>query len=278
MLCLSPMLNSFGRRLFGIGLVGLGGSVSDSNGVESNGLESNGRHSTPQTGRMEAAESPEDFYDPAIIYTVVMVRSFPFSAALALIGTTAITVGAPSVMAQGSLFTAAPVDQSRFIVVAAPIGKGERSQLNIYEQRSSKRDCFAVSGSSPAVVDPLLATFDFTGICNRYIDGNGYSLRIGADDLGTRYRLSVVKVDGDVHLLAAPTGNPSDPRLVVAKTGGSGSGYLQLQMEPGWQLMRRQYGEKTLGHLYVYRDSWPGSSVESTQDETELLDEQLVNP
>ncbi len=278
MLCLSPFLNSCGWRLFGLGLVGLGGSVSDSNGLDSNGLESNGRHSTPQTGRMEAAESPEDFYDPAIIYTVVMVRSFPFSAALALIGTTAITVGAPSVMAQGSLFTAAPVDQSRFIVVAAPIGKGERSQLNIYEQRTSKRDCFAVSGSSPAVVDPLLATFDFTGICNRYIDGNGYSLRIGADDLGTRYRLSVVKVDDDVHLLAAPTGNPSDPRLVVATTGGSGSGYLQLQMEPGWQLMRRQYGEKTLGHLYVYRDSWPGSSVESTQDEAELLDEQLVNP
>ena len=35
----------------------------------------------------------------------------------------------------------------------------------------------------------MLATFDFTGICNRYIDGNGYSLRIGGDDLGTRYRL-----------------------------------------------------------------------------------------
>ncbi|MCP4800705.1 MAG: DUF3747 domain-containing protein, partial [bacterium] len=76
----------------------------------------------------------------------------------------------------------------------------------------------------------------------------------------------------------APSGNHSGPMLVVATTGGSGSGYLQLQMEPGWQLMRRQYGEKTLGHLYVYRDSWPGSSVESTQDETELLDEQLVNP
>ena len=28
------------------------------------------------------------------------------------------------------------------------------------------------------MVDPLLASFDFTGICNRYIDGNGYSLRI----------------------------------------------------------------------------------------------------
>ena len=79
----------------------------------------------------------------------------------------------PSAQAQGSLFTAVPVDVSKFILVSAPIGSGERSQLNIYEQRSDKRPCFAVSGSSPAVVDPLLSRFDFTGICNRYIDGNG---------------------------------------------------------------------------------------------------------
>ena len=54
-----------------------------------------------------------------------------------------------------------------------------------------------------------LSTFDFTGICNRYIDGNGYSLRIGGDDLGTRYRLTVVKTGQDVELLAAPTRDPS---------------------------------------------------------------------
>ena len=80
---------------------------------------------------------------------------------------------APATLAQGSLFKAIPVDQSKFILVSAPIGSGERSQLNIYEQRSSKRPCFATSGSAPAVVDPLLSKFDFTGICNRYIDGNG---------------------------------------------------------------------------------------------------------
>ena len=93
---------------------------------------------------------------------------------------------APATLAQGSLFKAIPVDQSKFILVSAPIGSGERSQLNIYEQRSSKRPCFATSGSAPAVVDPLLSKFDFTGICNRYIDGNRYSLRIGGDDPDTR--------------------------------------------------------------------------------------------
>jgi hypothetical protein len=163
------------------------------------------------------------------------------------------------VAAQGSLFTAVPVEQANFILVAAPIGNGESSQLNIYEQRTNKRPCFAVTGAAPASVDPLLATFDFTGICNRYIDGNGYSLRIGGDDFGTRYRLSVVKTRRDVELLAIPTRDPSRPTMVVARAGGSGAGFLQLTLEPGWSLMRRQYGTRPLGHLYVFRDTWPGS-------------------
>ena len=174
-------------------------------------------------------------------------------------------------LAQGSLFTAVPVELSNVVLVSAPIGQGERSQLNIYEQRSNKRPCFAVSGSTPAVVDPLLSTFDFTGICNRYIDGNGYSLRIGGDDLGTRYRLSVVNTGRDIELLATPTKNPSQPTMLVARAGGAASGFVQLKLEPGWTLKRRAYGKKSLGHLYVYRDSAPvaGSSPASEPVETE---------
>ena len=136
----------------------------------------------------------------------VLARFLP-AAGLSLLS---LVAGVPSSFAQGSLFNAIPVDQSKFILVAAPIGAGERSQLNIYEQRSEKRPCYASGTGSPAVVDPLLSTFDFTGICNRYIDGNGYSLRIGGNDLGTRYRLVVVKTTNDIELLATPTG--TDPR------------------------------------------------------------------
>ena len=185
----------------------------------------------------------------------------PRNAAVALaVFASALATGLPQVAnAQGSVFTAADVDESQFVMVSAPIGKGESSQLNIYEQRTSARPCFAVSGASPAVVDPLLASFDFTGICNRYIDGNGYSLRIGGDDLGTRYRLSVVKTGSDVELLAVPTRDPSRPTMVVARSGGPGNGFIKLNLEPGWKLMRRQYGKRTLGHLYVYRDGMPAS-------------------
>ena len=110
-----------------------------------------------------------------------MVRPFPVTLALAATGATLVSGLTRPVAAQGSLFTASPVEQANFILVAAPIGNGESSQLNIYEQRTNKRPCFAVTGAAPAIVDPLLATFDFTGICNRYIDGNGYSLRIGGE-------------------------------------------------------------------------------------------------
>ena len=184
----------------------------------------------------------------------------PWNAAFACaVLTAAVATALPqAAKAQGSVFTAAGVDESQFVMVSAPIGKGESSQLNIYEQRTTARPCFAVSGASPAVVDPLLASFDFTGICNRYIDGNGYSLRIGGDDLGTRYRLSVVKTGSDIELLAVPTRDPSRPTMVVARSGGPGNGFLKLNLEPGWKLMRRQYGKRMLGHLYVYRDDMPG--------------------
>ena len=152
-----------------------------------------------------------------------MARFRIAAAALTVFGATVATGLMSSVRAQGSLFTTTEVDETKFVLVSAPIGSGERSQLNIYEQRTSARPCYSVTGSAPAVVDPLLATFDFTGICNRYIDGNGYSLRIGGNDLGTRYRLSVIKSANDVQLMAVPTRNPSEPTFLVARAGGFGN-------------------------------------------------------
>ena len=177
----------------------------------------------------------------------------PLAGALALV--------APEPVAAKSLFGAVEVDQSKFVIVAAPIGDGSRAQLNIYEQRSDARPCYAVQGGNPAVVDPLLSTFDFTGICNRFIDGNGYSLRLGDQDLGTVYRLSVVKESDDTLLMALPTKPGVGPEMVVARSGGSSNGFLLLVPEPGWKLMRRAFGGRTLGHVYVYRDAQPEAAA-----------------
>ena len=186
--------------------------------------------------------------DPSQRSTVIS-RFLPAAAGLALS-----MLVVPSARAEGSLFNAVAVDLSKFVLVSAPIGTGDRSQLNIYEQRSDKRPCFAVSGSSPAVVDPLLSGFDFSGICNRYIDGNGYSLRIGGDDLGTRYRITVVNTGRDMELRASPSRERSQPSFLIATTGGAGRSFLQFNFQPGWTLKRRAYGTKALGHIYLYRD------------------------
>ena len=178
-------------------------------------------------------------------------------AGVALLSLAGLAAAVPSPAQAQALFGAGELDQARFVLVAAPIGDGSRAQLNIYEQRSAVRPCFSVEGAAPAVVNPLLATFDFTGICNRYIDGNGYSLRVGGTDLATVYRLSVVRQAGEHQLLAIPTKAGAGPEMVVARSGGPGSGFLLLVAEPGWKLMRRSFGGRPLGHVYVYRDSWP---------------------
>ena len=210
------------------------------------------------------------FYDFPLARTLTMTRLVrPLAVLFSLVGLTAAGWAlAPQARAQASMFSTQEVDPGKFIIVAAPIGDGSRAQLNIYEQRSAQRPCYAVSGSRPAVVDPLLASFDFTGICNRFIDGNGYSLRIGTADLGTVYRLSVVKDSAETLLMAQPTRPDAGPEMVVARTGGQGNGFLQLVAEPGWRVMRRSFGSRALGHVYVYRDSWPaGGSAPSPSPE-----------
>ncbi len=186
-------------------------------------------------------------------------------AALTVLATTLVTA-VPAPVRASALFAAAEVDQQNFLMVAAPIGtRGEKAQLNIYEQLKPVRPCFEVGEGLPSPVNPLLATFDFTGICNRYIDANGYSVRVGGQDLATSYRLMVTRSGGDMLLLAFPTKAGAGPEMVVARTRGSAPGFLKLHLEPGWRLMRRQFGGRNLGHLYVYADSWPGTAATAAQ-------------
>ena len=187
-------------------------------------------------------------------------------AALTVLATTLATAAVPAPVRASALFAAAEVDQQNFLMVAAPIGtRGEKAQLNIYEQLKPVRPCFEVGEGLPSPVNPLLATFDFTGICSRYIDANGYSVRVGGQDLATSYRLMVTRSGGDMLLLAFPTRAGAGPEMVVARTRGSAPGFLKLHLEPGWRLMRRQFGGRNLGHLYVYADSWPGTAATAAQ-------------
>jgi len=186
---------------------------------------------------------------------IVLAAPLALAAGLVALAAPGLAQSAPS------LFGMAELDGQRFILVAAPIGSsGSRSQLNIYEQINSRRPCYAVAPGKPAVVTPLLTSFDFSGICGRYIDANGFSVRIGERDLANSYRLSVINGANDTLLMALPTSG-GGPELVVARTQGAGSGFLKLEFEPGWRLARRHFRGRSLGHVYIYRDSWPAAEA-----------------
>lgn len=194
---------------------------------------------------------------------VIFSRLRRFGAPLlaAGLGAAALLAELPRAAQAGSLFEAGPLDASQFVLVAAPIGRsGQRSQLNIYEQFPGRRACYAVGTGRPAPVQPLLLTFDFTGHCSRYIDANGFSVRVGESDLATSYRLTVVRRGGDNLLLAAPTRTGAGPEMVVARSGGHSDGYLRLEFEPGWSLMRRRFRGRNLGHVYVYTPAFPAAA------------------
>jgi hypothetical protein len=171
----------------------------------------------------------------------------------ALVGLASATTALLSQPAQAGLFDAKEVETTQFVLVAAPIPSGG-AQLNIYEQKKDTRPCFSREGNAPTTVKPLLATFDFTGICGRYMDSNGYSVRIGEIDYGSAMRLRVEILEEDIVLMST---GPNGGEVVMARAGGIDDGYVELKLEPGWSLKRRHYGERALGHLYVHNESLP---------------------
>lgn len=152
----------------------------------------------------------------------------------------------------GTLFSQREVDQNRFVAIASPYGSNAH-QLLIVEQIANSRACWSESGNTPTVVDPLLVTFDFTNICGRSTDSNGYSIRMAGEDLGWRYSLRVVHRNGDMVLVGVPT-NKSQPELQIARARGFTNGFAKLHLEPGWRMTRREFNGQTVGHVYLTND------------------------
>ena len=105
-------------------------------------------------------------------------------AGLALAGSAGLAIQGGSRAA--SLFNSLPLDQSRFAVLAQPVGRSDWKLLVLEQIRPEPR-CW--QERPDGLIDPALNRFDFSGICSRYIDSNGYSLRVGDSDLGSSHRL-----------------------------------------------------------------------------------------
>ncbi|NJK40369.1 MAG: DUF3747 domain-containing protein [Acaryochloridaceae cyanobacterium SU_2_1] len=144
------------------------------------------------------------------------------------------------------------VNASKFVLIAAPVGNSGLHQLLILEQISPTQQCWSESGSNPVLVDPLLLKFDFTGLCGRSVDSNGYSLRIDGEDLGLRYLLQVQKRNNELVLVAVPDSKASgDQEIELGRTNGPTTGFAKIVLKPEWQMTRRTFKEKPTGHLYI---------------------------
>jgi len=152
-----------------------------------------------------------------------------------------------------SQFSNREVDSSRFLTVAAPGSAINPYSLYLIEQKTNARPCFEVEGSNPGEVTPLWTTFDFSGICGRASDSNGYSIRVNGDDLGSSYRLVVERRGGELVLLGRPLRGNS---MVIGRTGGiSETGFTEIKLDPGWRVTQRVYEGTPLGHFYYTNEA-----------------------
>jgi N-acetylmuramoyl-L-alanine amidase len=182
------------------------------------------------------------------------VLSVPSALKLLAMATAVITSTVSLIPAKAATYQEKEIDQNQIIAVAAPYGQNKYN-LVIIEQIPEKNQCWSERGSQPVVVEPLWTTFDFTGHCNRATDSNGYSVRLDAQDYGLDYLLSVTQKNGELQLVANSRTDRSQPPIVIGKTYGMSDGFLKFFLNPGWQLTKRTYEDKVLGHVYLSGDS-----------------------
>lgn len=149
------------------------------------------------------------------------------------------------------------LDGNGVIAVASPYQNGEQHQLLIVEQLSNKRACWGEQKTTTAItlINPLLSEFDFSGICGRATDSNGFSVRMGGQDLNWRYALQMVEKDNNLLLMARnTTQKKSNPDMVVGRVGGTTTDFAKIVLEPGWRITRRIADGKLTGHFYLTND------------------------
>ena len=172
-----------------------------------------------------------------------MQRSYLPWAGLALL-----SAGLVGSQAAAGVFQSQPLEQERMAVLGQPVGS-QGWKLLVLEQLKPAPKCW--EERRDGLIDPALNRFNFSGICSRYLDSNGYSLRVGDDDVSPRYRLRLESQGNTLVLLAMSGSHPTE--LVVGRGAiplRDRSGFVALKLEPGWQLERRMYGERSLSHVY----------------------------
>ena len=175
-----------------------------------------------------------------------MWRTYRRAVGVSAVG--ALSVLLPAGLAARGVFDSQPLRQERFAVLAQPVGRSDWKLL-VLEQIKQRPLCW--TKRADGLMDPTLNTFNFTGICSRYLDSNGYSLRSGGEDLGSRYRLNLRQKGNMLELLAGHGGSTTQitiGRAVIPSRDRNG--FVRLRLNDGWRLERRAYRGRTLSHVY----------------------------
>ena len=172
--------------------------------------------------------------------------------------------------AQAALFDQEEVEADRFVAIAVPLPQGDRYNLIVLEQKSDARPCWQEDPET-GKIDPLLLTFDFSGICGRSTDSNGYSIRQVGEDLALKYRLSVRQKEGVLTLMGIPLESAFGKPMEIGRAQSQGDdSFLKISLNPDWKLTRRSYQGKALGHIYFTRDVIPPEPEETLIEETSV--------
>ncbi len=176
-----------------------------------------------------------------------MLRTYPQALSLTVAGL-ACSLLLPGSTGARALFNSKAIDQRRFVVLAQPVGTSDWKLL-VLEQIKQRPRCW--TPREDGLVSPTLNKFNFSGICSRYLDSNGYSVRTGGRDLSSRFRLRLMQSGSTLHLHAMdavqsapiPVGKATIPQR-------DRNGFVMIKLNPGWTLERRTYQGRTLSHLY----------------------------
>ncbi|HEY9818562.1 MAG TPA: DUF3747 domain-containing protein [Candidatus Obscuribacterales bacterium] len=172
--------------------------------------------------------------------SVGKMRSLLLSVGLMVAG---VGASAPAIAVE---FEQQSVPAEDFILVASPVG--ENHQLLLLQQLSSERACWSEQNG---VVDLLLTSFDFTGICGRSTDSNGYSVRMAGQDLGMDYSLRLMRSSDSLVLMAVPDRDRSAPSFAIGQTNRITTGFAKIYLYPNWYISQRAFNGQTLGHFYL---------------------------
>ncbi|MEB3332785.1 MAG: DUF3747 domain-containing protein [Synechococcaceae cyanobacterium] len=176
-----------------------------------------------------------------------MRRTYLLLAGLALAGASG-TVAAPSLVRAAALFNSRPVASERFAILARAVGDGEWNLL-VLEQLRTRPLCW--QKRPDGLIDPSLNRFDYSGICSRYLDSNGYSVRINGEDLASSARLRLQQ-QGSELLLQSYSADLGEALVVGRGTvpRRDRDGFVAIELDNGWSLERRTFGNQTLNHVY----------------------------